>query len=185
MKKIAVFASGNGGNFEAIVLACRRGETGGEVAVCICDRPGAPVIGRAARLGVPVIVASPGDFASKEAYEEFLAGRLRGLDIDLVCLAGYMRIVGPKLLEAFRGRILNIHPSLLPAFKGARALRDAFRYGVKVYGVTVHFVDETLDGGPIIDQEGFRYDGTDFGELERRIHEVEHVLYPRVIKTLL
>lgn len=181
MKKIAVFASGSGTNFEAIVEAYRRGELKAFPEVCVCDRPGAYVIERARNLNIPVIVASPKDFSDKRAYETFLAEKLQELGIELICLAGYMRLIGPVLLEKFGGRIINIHPSLLPSFKGAHGIRDAFEYGVKVFGVTIHYVDETLDGGKIIDQEAFHYPGNDIDELERRIHAVEHRLYPTVI----
>ena len=181
MKRIAIFASGSGSNFEAIVKAYHREELNAIPAVCVCDKPGAGVTERARRLEVPVIVASPKDFENKAAYETFLCEKLHELDIDLICLAGYMRIIGPTLLEQFPGRIINIHPSLLPSFKGAHGIRDAFEYGVKVYGVTIHFVDETLDGGKIISQSAFPYTGNDIDELESKIHATEHELYPRTI----
>lgn len=185
MKRLAIFASGSGSNFEAIVEACRRGDVEAVPAVCVCDRPGAFVTDRARRLGIPLIVASPKDFPDKAAYERHIARGLEEFGVDLICLAGYMRLVGPVLLERYAGRIVNIHPSLLPAFKGAHAIRDAFDYGVKVYGVTIHYVDETLDGGKIIAQEAFHYDGGDIAELESRIHAVEHRLYPSTINQLL
>ena len=181
MKRIAIFASGSGSNFEAIVKAYGRGELNAEPALCVCDRPGAGVTERARRLNIPVIVASPKDFGSKAEYETFLAEKLHELDIDLICLAGYMRLIGPTLLEQFPDRIINIHPSLLPSFKGAHGIRDAFEYGVKVFGVTIHFVDESLDGGKIIAQSAFPYSGTDLAELECKIHAVEHELYPKTI----
>lgn len=181
MKRIAIFASGSGSNFEAIVKAYGRGELNAVPALCVCDRPGAGVTERARRLNVPVIVASPKDFGSKADYETFLAEKLHELDIDLICLAGYMRLIGPTLLEQFPDRIINIHPSLLPSFKGAHGIRDAFEYGVKVFGVTIHFVDESLDGGKIIAQSAFPYSGTDLAELECKIHAVEHELYPKTI----
>lgn len=184
MKKIAIFASGSGSNFQAIVEAWRRGELLAVPSVCVCDKPGAYVIERARNMDIPVIVASPKDFADKAAYETFIGEKLQELDIELICLAGYMRLIGPTLLEMFRGRIVNIHPSLLPAFKGAHAIRDAFDYGVKVFGVTIHYVDETLDGGRIIAQEAFPYDGDDIDELEAKIHAVEHRLYPHIISLL-
>ena len=181
MKNIAVFASGSGTNFQAIAESYIRGELNARPVVCVCDKPGAYVVERARRLDIPVIVASPKDFADKSEFESFIADKLEELEIDLICLAGYMRIVGPVLLDRYRDRIINIHPSLLPSFKGAHAIRDAFDYGVKVFGVTIHFVDETLDGGRIISQEAFPYDGDDREELERRIHETEHSLYPKTI----
>lgn len=181
MKKIAIFASGSGSNFEAIVAAYRKGELNAEPAICVCDKPGAGVTARARRLEIPVLVVSPSDFPSKEDYETFIADKLTELEIDLICLAGYMRIVGQVLLGRFPDRIINIHPSLLPAFKGAHAIKDAFEYGVKVFGVTIHFIDETIDGGRIISQAGFPYDGDDIDELESMIHAVEHDLYPKTI----
>lgn len=181
MKNIAIFASGSGSNFEAIVEAYNRGELNARPAVCVCDKPGAYVTERARRLKIPVIVVSPKEFSDKGAYETFLSEKLKELDIDLICLAGYMRLIGPTLLEQFPERIINIHPSLLPAFKGAHAIRDAFDYGVKVYGVTIHFVDESLDGGRIIAQSAFPYEGDDIDDLETRIHAVEHKLYPQTI----
>lgn len=184
MKRIAIFASGSGSNFEAIVNAHRRGELHAQPAVCVCDIPGAGVTERARRLGIPLIVASPRDFSNKAAYETFLGEKMLELEIDLICLAGYMRIVGPTLLQMYGGRIINIHPSLLPAFKGAHAIKDAFEYGVKVYGVTIHYVDETLDGGKIIAQTAFPYNGHDIHELESEIHKCEHILYPQTINTL-
>ena len=102
--------------------------------------------------------------------------------IDLICLAGYMRIVGEILYNAYKGRILNIHPALLPSFKGAHAIDDAFNFGVKVFGVTVHLIDLTVDGGIILGQRAFEYHGNDRDEVEAKIHEIEHVLYPEVIK---
>ncbi|MCM1153207.1 MAG: phosphoribosylglycinamide formyltransferase [Muribaculum sp.] len=178
---IAVFASGNGGNFQAIAEACRDGIIDGDVKLCVCDKPGARVGERAARLGVELLEFYPKDYASKKDYERMLADEMDRRRIDLVCLAGYMRIVGEELLQRFGGRIINIHPALLPAFKGAHAIQDSFDYGVKIYGVTVHYVDATLDGGRILDQEAFRYDGDDIDELERRIHSVEHMLFARAI----
>ena len=184
MKKIAIFASGSGSNFEAIVDSYNKGQLKATPIVCVCDKPGAFVIERAAKLGIQCIVASPKDFADKAAYETFLADKLDELHIDLVCLAGYMRLIGPTLLGRYGGRIINIHPSLLPAFKGAHAIRDAFEYGVKIYGVTIHYVDETLDGGKIIAQAAIPYDGNDIDELETLIHRTEHHLYPHTINTL-
>ena len=175
--KIAIFASGNGSNFEALVKAYQQGELKATPVVCICDKAGAGVIERARRLGVEIVVVEPKRHADKAAYERAIIDVLRDRDVDLICLAGYMRIIGPTLLEAYEGRIINIHPSLLPAFKGAHAIQDAFDYGVKVFGVTIHYVDETLDGGRIISQVAVPYEGDDIEELERMIHRAEHRLY--------
>lgn len=180
--KIAVFASGNGSNFEAIAQACADGRLDAEVALLVCDKPGAHVCDRAARFGVDIFVARPKDFGSKEAFEAEAVKRLREHGVELVCLAGYMRILTDVMLTAFPNRIINIHPALLPAFKGAHGIRDAFEYGVKVYGVTVHYVNSELDGGRIIAQRAFEYYGKDIDELETKIHAVEHPLYVDAIR---
>lgn len=185
MKKLAVFASGSGTNFEAIARACAEGRIDAQVALLVCDKREAGVIARAQRLGVEVMASLPKDYHSKADYERAIADRLDGLGVDLICLAGYMRLIGEVLLKRYGGRIVNIHPSLLPAFKGAHAIQDAFDYGVKVYGVTIHFVDETLDGGRIIAQRAFGYEGGDIEEVERRIHAIEHDLYTDTINKLL
>ena len=114
-----------------------------------------------------------------------LLGHLKEKGIDLICLAGYMRIVGDVLLNAYAGRIINIHPSLLPAFRGADAIGQAMEYGVKIYGVSIHFVDSTLDGGKIIAQAAVEYEGSDREELESMIHAQEHELYPKTVARLI
>ena len=183
--RLAVFASGNGTNFEAIATACERGELPAEVVLMVCDRPGARVVERAARHGVETFVFSAKEYASKEDYEREIVARLDAAGVELVCLAGYMRIVGDVLLGAYAGRIINIHPSLLPAFRGAHAIEQALEYGVKVFGVTIHHVDGELDGGRIIAQRAFPYEGNDIGELEPMIHAVEYPLYVETIGKLL
>ena len=185
MKNLAIFASGSGTNFEAIAQACADGVIDARVALMVCDKPGAAVVGRAERFGVESFVFTPRSYASKADYEKEIVSRLADAKVDLVCLAGYMRIVGDVLLEAYGGRIINIHPALLPSFKGAHGIRDAFEYGVKVFGVTIHYVDATLDGGRIIAQRGFEYYGDDIDEVEARIHAIEHQLYPETINKLL
>lgn len=185
MKRIAIFASGSGSNFEALAAACLRGEIHAEAALLVCDKPGAPVVERARRLGVETFVFDPKSYASKACYEREIVRRLRDRKVDLICLAGYMRICGEELLGVCGGRILNIHPSLLPAFKGAHAIRDAFEYGVKVYGVTIHWVDATLDGGRIVAQRAIPYEGRDFDELEAMVHATEHPLYIETVMKIL
>lgn len=184
-RRIAVFASGNGSNFEAIATACDTGELQAEVALMVCDRPGAPVVERAAAHGVESYVFAPREFASKADFEREIVRRLDEAGVELVCLAGYMRIVGPTLLGAYEGCIINLHPSLLPSFRGAHAIEQALDYGVKVFGVTIHWVDATLDGGRIIAQRAFGYEGHDLEELEAMIHCVEHPLYIETIARLL
>ena len=155
MRRLAVFASGSGTNFEAIVTACERGVLDAEVVLMVCDKPGAKVVERAAAHGVGAFVFAPKQYASK------------------------------ALLGAYGGRIINIHPSLLPAFRGAHAIEQALEYGVKVFGVTIHYVDAELDGGRIIAQRAFPYEGDDIGELEAMIHAVEYPLYIETIKKLI
>ena len=185
MRRLAVLASGNGTNFEAIAAACERGELPARVVLMVCDRPGARVVERAAAHGVECFVFAPKEYASKADYEREIVRRLDAAGVELVCLAGYMRILGDVLLGAYGGRIINIHPSLLPAFRGAHAIEQALEYGVKVFGVTIHYVDAELDGGRIIAQRAFPYEGDDIGELEAMIHAVEYPLYIETIKKLI
>lgn len=185
MSNIAIFASGTGSNFEAIARACADGRIAAKAVLMVCDKPGAAVISKAEALGVPCLVFNPHDYAGKAEYEREIVARLDELAVDLVCLAGYMRIVGECLLSAYEGRIVNIHPSLLPAFKGAGAVEQALAYGVKVFGITIHYVDETLDGGKIIAQKAFEYYGSDAAEVHAIGQKIEHQLYIDTINKLL
>ena len=185
MKQLAVFASGSGTNFEAIAQACAAGRLNARVALLVCDVPGAKVLERGARFGIETFCFRPKSYASKADFEREIADRMDELGIDLVCLAGYMRLIGPVLLERYGGRIINIHPSLLPAFKGAHAVEDAVAYGVKVYGITIHWVDATLDGGRIIAQEAFPYEGSDPDEVHLIGQKIEHRLYIETIQKLI
>lgn len=184
-KKLAVFASGTGSNFEAIDDACKDGRLDAEVVLMVCDKPSAAVVGKAAACGVESFVFSPRDYACKADFEREIVRRMDALGVDLVCLAGYMRIVSDVLLEAYGGRIINIHPSLLPAFRGAHAVEQAVEYGVKVYGITIHYVNSELDGGRIIAQRAFEYDGDDPAEVHRLGQKIEHALYVETISRLL
>ena len=170
---------------QAIAKACSEGVIDAEVVLLVCDKPGAYVLERAKRYGTECFAFNPKEYGSREAYETVLATMLDERDVDFVCLAGYMRIVGKVLLERYERRIVNIHPSLLPSFKGAHAIQDAVDYGVKLFGVTTHFVDETLDGGRIIDQAGVVYEGSDIEELTNIIHGIEHKLYVKTINKLI
>ena len=186
MKNIAVFASGSGTNFEAIVSACESGKIkDAKVLLMVCDKKDAFVITRAKNHNVEQFVFNAKDYSSKEEFETVIVKKLDELKIDLVCLAGYMRYIGKVLLDNYEGRIINIHPALLPSFKGAHGIQDAFNYGVKVFGVTVHYVDSGVDSGKIIMQRGFEYYGNDIEELEAKIHAVEHVLYIEAINKVL
>jgi phosphoribosylglycinamide formyltransferase-1 len=184
-KQLAVFASGTGTNFEAIARACAEGVIEADVAVMVCDKPGAAVIEKAARYGVDTFVFAPKSYASKADFEAEIVQVLDAKKVDLVCLAGYMRIIGDTLLKAYEGRIINIHPSLLPAFKGAHAVEAAVAYGVKVYGITIHWVNADLDGGQIIAQRAFPYEGSDPEEVHRIGQKIEHELYVETINKLL
>ncbi len=151
----------------------------------VCDKPQARVVEVAQRMGIPSFVFSAKEYASKADYEREIVSRLRAAEVELICLAGYMKIVGEELLSAYEGRIINIHPSLLPSFKGARAIEQAMEYGVKVYGATIHYVDSSLDGGRIIAQRAIEYDGNSIDEVTAKIHSIEHELYIQTISKLL
>ncbi|NNU97205.1 phosphoribosylglycinamide formyltransferase [Anoxybacillus sp. EFIL] len=185
MKRIAIFASGSGTNFQAIIDAVKKGDIQAEVALLVCDRPHAKVIERAIREHVPVFVFNPKHYETKQQFEREILQQLQQKEIDWIVLAGYMRLIGSTLLQAYPNKIVNIHPSLLPSFPGKNAIGQAYRYGVKVTGVTVHYVDEGMDIGPIIAQQALYIDdGEPLESVERRIHEIEHVLYPKVIQQL-
>ncbi|WEG12392.1 phosphoribosylglycinamide formyltransferase [Pullulanibacillus sp. KACC 23026] len=181
--RLAVFASGTGSNFQALVQAVRSGELAASIDLLVCDRPGAAVIEKAKLARVETLVLSPKNFENKQAYETKLLESLRSKQIDLVVLAGYMRLVGPTLLGEYKERILNIHPSLLPAFPGLHAIEKAYEVKVPETGVTVHLVDEGMDTGPILAQESLTLLSNESLEgLEARIHEVEHRLYPKTVQ---
>lgn len=182
--RIAVFASGNGSNFQALLEASREGRLGGgEIVLLVCDKPNAFVVERARQAGVETYLFRPKEYARREDYEAEIAARLTELEIDLVALAGYMRLLTPVLVSPYAGKMLNIHPSLLPAFPGTDAIGQAWSYGVKVTGVTVHLVDEGMDTGTIVAQEAVTVEpGEDVDSLTARIHQVEQRLYPQVVE---
>lgn len=183
MKNIAVFASGNGSNFQTIVDAVRKNTLKTNIKLLVCDNPNAFVLERARRAKIKTLLLKSKDYADKKNFEEEIVRNLEAEKIDLVVLAGFMRMLSGYIISRYQGKILNIHPALLPAFKGAFAIKDAFDYGVKVTGVTVHFVDEKMDNGPIILQEPLRIKESDTLEkLEERIHKVEHKIYPQAIQ---
>lgn len=181
--RIAVFASGQGSNFAALVAAQRAGKLGaGRIELIVSDKPEAPVAQRAEEAGIPSLLLRPKDFASRELYEAEIVAELQRRDIGLIVLAGYMRLISPVLLEPYAGRIINIHPSLLPAFPGKDAIGQALDYGVKLTGVTVHFVDGGMDTGPVIAQRSVAVEAGDTAEtLAKQIHQVEYELYPEVV----
>ncbi len=186
MEKIVVLASGNGSNFESIVKKTREWKLNIEITALITDNKNAFAVKRAGRLKVPVIILNYRDFASKDEYNRKLLKELKKLSPDLIVLAGYLRILPPFIVNEFKGKIINIHPSLLPAFPGLNAIERAFRAGVKYTGITIHYVDEGVDTGEIIEQRCIRIRGGEtLSSLEKRIHRLEHYYYPRVIKDLL
>lgn len=180
--RIAVFASGTGSNFQALVEAQRNGMLGGEIALLVSDKPHAPVVERARNAEINSFVFQPKDYASREDYEREIAEELERRGIDLIVLAGYMRLLSSVLVEPYHGRMINIHPSLLPSFAGKNAIGQALDYGVKMTGVTVHFVDGGMDTGPVIAQRAVDIlPGDDENSLAARIHAVEQQLYPEVV----
>lgn len=183
---IAIFASGSGSNFQAIADAIQNKKLEATIALLVCDNPQAFVIERARKLQIETFVFNPKSFSSKAEYETFIAKKLLDLNIHLVVLAGYMRIIGQTLLAQFPNKIINIHPALLPSFPGAHGIKDAYEYGVKVFGVTVHFVDAGVDTGTIIDQESFKMETPmTIEEVEEKIHQIEHQIYPKVLQKIL
>ena len=185
-RRLGVLISGRGSNLQAILAAIERGDLDAGVAVVISNKPEAPGLGFAQQAGVPTEVLDHRAFRSRGEYDAALVGRLREYDVGLVCLAGFMRLLSPTFVNAFPHAILNIHPSLLPAFPGVDAQTQALAHGVKVSGCTVHFVTEALDAGPIVMQAVVPVLPRDTGEtLSARILAEEHRLYPAAIALVL
>ena len=184
-RRLGVFASGRGSNFESILRAIQAGDLDAEVAVLISDKENAPALETARSNGIPAVY-HPYDRHDRETFERAADATLREHNVELVILAGFMRLITPFLIEAWRGSMLNIHPSLLPAFKGVNAQQQAFDYGVKVTGCTVHEVSEEMDAGRIVAQTALEILPTDTAEtLSARILEQEHLLYPKAVATFL
>jgi phosphoribosylglycinamide formyltransferase-1 len=186
--RLGVLGSGKGSNFVAVAEACARGDIAAEVAIVLSDVEGAGILSQAERLGVAHRFISPGDYRTKldqDAERAYIAA-LREAEVDLVVLAGFMRILKGEFHRAFEGRVVNIHPSLLPSFPGLEAWKQALDHGVKYTGVTVHCVDQGIDSGLIIAQEPVPVREDDTPEsLYARIQEVEQILYPKVIGKIL
>jgi phosphoribosylglycinamide formyltransferase 1 len=181
--KIGILASGEGSNFQAIVDQTRDSPV--QFAVVIYNNPAAPVRVRAKNLGIPAVFLDHRQFATREALDQAILEVLGEYEVDLVIMAGWMRLVTAVLVEAYRGRMVNIHPSLLPSFRGIRAVEQALEYGVPITGCSVHFVDLEVDSGPIIAQEAVPILADDTVEtLSQRIHEAEHRIYPQVVRWL-
>lgn len=184
--KLGILISGRGSNMQSIVRACASGEIPAEVAVVVSNRSDAPGLVWAAEQGIPTSVLSHKDYESREAHDRAIVERLVEAGVEWVCLAGYMRLLSKVLIDAFPERILNIHPSLLPAFPGLHGQRDAFEYGVAVSGCTVHLVDLELDHGPIVVQRTVQVAGCDDAdELADRILTEEHKAYPEALASLI
>ncbi len=180
--RIAVFASGSGSNFQALLDSAQSGRLGAQIALLVSDKPQAKAVERARAAGVPVFVFAPKDYESREAYEREILGELQQAKIDLIVLAGYMRLITDVLVEPYAGRMINIHPSLLPSFPGKDAAGQAVEHGVRLSGATVHFVDGGMDTGPIIAQRAVEVTADDTAiELQLRIQEQERLLYPEVV----
>ena len=183
MINIAVLVSGRGTNLQAIINAIKRGAIAGKIKIVLSDNPGAYALKRAERNSIKTQVVNYKSFNSKEEYEQEVMQQLDNYKVDLIVLAGYMRILGSGFIEKYRYRIINIHPALLPAFPGLNAQRQALKYGVKISGCTVHFVDEGMDSGPIILQKAIKVKQSDDEELlSKRILKYEHQLLPRAIQ---
>ncbi len=182
--KIAVLASGSGTNLQALIDQLHQDENSGvEIAVAISDRRKAYALTRAKEAGIPTQVVRVRDFPDRDAFDAEISKILEGCEVELIVLAGFMKLFQPAFVRKYRNRIINIHPSLLPAFPGAHPVQDTIAYGVKISGVSVFFIDEGVDAGPIIAQVSVPvFDNDDEESLLKRIHIEEHKLYPQVVR---
>lgn len=179
---MAVLASGQGTNLQALM---DDPVVGPWIALAVSDRPHAPALERARARGVKAVFLDPAAYPDRPGYDRALQDLLESERIEYVALAGFMRIVGPDVVGAYAARMLNVHPALLPAFPGTQAVADALAWGAKVTGVTVHFVDEEVDHGPIVSQQAVEVrDDDDWDSLESRIHQAEHRLFPAAVRAL-
>jgi len=180
---IAVFASGTGTNLQAIIDSVNSGYINARIGLVVSDKGGAFALARAKKAGIETLFMDPGIFKSKEDYDKALVKYLKDKDVGLVCLAGYMRVLSRYFIREYKDKILNVHPALLPSFKGVNGVKEAMDYGVKVTGPTVHFVTHEIDTGPIVAQDSVvvREDDTE-DSLRERVHEKEHEIYPKAIK---
>ena len=182
---IAILASGSGTNAQAMIDKAAQGTLDVSIALIVCNRPGAGVIARAEKAGIPCLVLDHTNFPDRASFDARMVKALREAGVELVVLAGYMRLLTPVFLEAFAGRVINIHPALLPSFPGVHGGADAVNYGVKVSGCTVHFVEEKVDSGPVLIQAVVPVNaGESEDDLMNRIHVMEHRIYPQAIQWL-
>jgi phosphoribosylglycinamide formyltransferase-1 len=183
MKKIVILISGRGTNMETVVRACAREGWQAQVAAVISNRPDAAGLAFAAENGIPATVVDHRDFTTRDAFDQALARVIDGFEPDLVMLAGFMRVLTDAFVERYAGRMLNIHPSLLPCFPGLKTHQQALDAGVRVHGASVHFVTPTLDHGPIVAQAAVPVmAGDDAATLASRVLAVEHIIYPRAVR---
>lgn len=183
--KLGVLISGSGTNLQALIDAITAGKLDASIELVVSSRPSAYGLKRAEAAGIQTLTLSKEIYADPMVADEVIATELRRAGVDYVLMAGYMRMVHDPILASFPNRVVNIHPALLPSFKGAHAIQDAFDYGVKVTGVTVHFANSDYDCGPIIAQRPVEVEeGWTVDQLEARIHEIEHQLYPHVAQLL-
>ncbi len=181
--KIAVFCSGNGTNLQAIIDAQKKGDITAEIALVVSDELNAFALTRAKKANIKTIVVERDKFSSKKEFEQEILKNLKKEKIGLIVLAGYMRLLSGDFIKEYKNRILNIHPALLPSFKGAHGIKDALQYGSKLTGVTVHFVTEDMDAGPIILQRALTIKENDTERsLAEAIHKEEHKMYPQAIQ---
>lgn len=179
-KNVAVFVSGSGSNLQAIIDS---GIDSANIAVVVCNKPGAYAIERARKHNIPVEIIDHKDYDSREDFEKEIISRIKDYNIDLIVLAGFMRILSPYFVRHYKHRIINLHPALLPAFPGMHSARQALEYGVKFTGCTVHFVDEGVDTGPIIKQAVVPVEDDDTEQsLLDKIHLKEHEIYPEAVR---
>ena len=182
MKNFAVLASGYGGNLQAIIDAVKQKKIKANLKLVISDKAQAFALERAKKAGIASVYINPLDFSDRKSFDKKVIQYLKENKIDLVVLAGFMRLLSPYFIKQYPNKIINIHPALLPSFKGVHGIKDAFDYGVKITGVSVHFVSEGMDEGAIIAQEVVKIGLKDtFESLSKKIHRVEHRLYPKVI----
>lgn len=180
---IAVFVSGSGTNLQAIIDAVNSGYIKAQIALVVSDNRNAYALERAKNAKIETLFMDPRIFKSKEDYDKAIMKYLKDTNVELVCLAGYMRVLTPHFIREYKDRIMNIHPALLPSFKGLNGVKDALDYGVKITGPTVHFVTEEVDAGPVIIQSVVSVEDDDTEDsLREKVHKEEHKIYPKAIK---
>lgn len=183
---LMLMASGTGSNVQALIDAVNHGQIQADIVGVISDQPQATVIQKAQAAGIDSFISQPKDYKSRKDWEQSILDFCQARSSDLILLAGFMRILSADFLQHYPQQVVNIHPSLLPAFPGRQGIKDAYDYGVKITGVTIHYVDDGIDTGPIIAQESLKIDPNwDLAQLESHIHQIEHQLYPATIEKLI